>query len=489
MRCHDRNRLLPILIALGLSACRVGPEHVPPDAAPLVEAGWRQAIATDGPLTADGQELDRWWQSFGSDDLDALAERLLEQNLSLREAAERAIQARARAGIAGATRLPQLDGTAGYFRAGTGAESLNFQGPPPGRELSLFTAGLSAAWELDLWGRVARSVESAEAGVDIAVEDQRAAAVALLAELAAAYVDAHTLRERLAVTERSIAIQQQTEQLALVRWNAGSGTELDARQAERQLAETRAVRPELERALRATENRIAVLVGSRPADDLVPTTDALTLPPSIGVGVPADLLARRADVRRAERRLAQAVAAVGIAEADRYPRITLLGSVALQSSEFDSLFTGRDALAWSLGPSLTVPLFTGDRLDQQVLLRESQVREAHLAFERTLLEAIAEVESAAEGVVRTRERVTELERAVAAAERSSSLARALYTAGSQSLLQALDAERAELAVTDALLAARQAALARTVDLYRALGGGFAPRPASTDDTDSHGAFR
>jgi NodT family efflux transporter outer membrane factor (OMF) lipoprotein len=424
-------------------------------------------------VTAERSALALWWQKLGSTELDALAQQLLRQNLSLAEARQRVVAARARRGIAHAERLPQVDAGAGYTRAGTGDESLNFVGPPPGRDVSVYSASLDAGWELDLWGRVARLVEAADADIEVTVEDYRDAAVSLLAELALAYVDATTLHERLATLQRSIDLQTETVRLAQSRFDAGTGARLDVEQSRRELEQTRARVPQLERDLAAAENRIAVLVGERPADGLVAAATPLTLPPGIGRGVPADLLERRADVRRAERALAAAVARIGAAEAERYPSISITGTVALRAMDLDTLASS-DALAYSVGPSLTVPVFRGGLIESEVQLREADAEGARIAFERALLAAIGEVEDAAVGVARTRERAQALAAAAEAARRTATMAQQLYDAGLRDLLQVIDAQRAQVAVEDDLLVARQAAFAQTIGLYRALGGGFEP---------------
>jgi NodT family efflux transporter outer membrane factor (OMF) lipoprotein len=332
----------------------------------------------------------------------------------------------------------------------------------------------TAAWELDLWGRVGRLVEAADAEIDVAVEDYRGAAVSLLAELALAYVDARTLGERLNVLSRNVALQRETARLARSRFDAGNGSRLDVDQAERELAVTRARVPELRRQLRASENRIAILIGERPQDGLVTSKQSLRLPPTVGIGLPADLLARRADVRRAERALAASVARIGAAEAERYPRISISGTFALQSQDAESLLRPADSLSYSFGPNLRIPLYTGGRIDGEVRLREVGAEAARIAFERTLLEAVEEVENAGEGVVRTRERVARLEAAAQAARSTVTLAQELYQAGVRNLLQVVDAQRAQVAIEEALLVARQAAFVQTIDLYRALGGGWEP---------------
>ena len=471
---HRRTRaagaafLAPLALLAG--GCHVGPDYQPPDVSARTDAAWR---TPSGPaITEQRTELVRWWERLGSPELDALATRLVHENLSLAEARQRVVTARANRGIVHADRLPQVRGGLGYVRAGTGDESLNFQGPPPGTNVDLYSASLAAGWEIDLWGRVARLVEAADADIDVAVEDYRDAAVSLLAELALAYVDARTLHDRLDVVRRNIDLQQETVRLAQSRFDAGNGSRLDVEQSQRELELSRSLVPELERGLRAAENRIAILVGERPADGFVAARDELTLPPAIGIGLPADLLARRADVRRAERALCAAVARIGAAEAERYPRITISGTVALQSMDIENFGHGTDALAYSVGPNLSIPLFEGGRIDSRVQQRESLAQGARIEFERSLLGAIGEVEDAAEGVVRTRQRVARLESAAESARQTVTLARQLYQAGVQSLLQVVDAERAQVAIEDGLAVARQSAFVQSIDLYRALGGGW-----------------
>ncbi|MBK7644416.1 MAG: efflux transporter outer membrane subunit [Planctomycetes bacterium] len=475
------------MAALLLAACKAGPDYARPDVAARTDAAWREPAGA--AVNSERIALARWWEKFGSPELSGLATQLVSQNLSLAQARQRVVTSRARRGIADAARLPQLNGGASYTRAGTGNESLNFQGPPPGQDVDVYSASMTAGWELDLWGRVARLVEAADAQIDVAVEDYRDAAVSLLAELALAYVDANTLHQRIDVLGRNVELLEQTLRLAQSRLDAGLGARIDVEQAQRELESTRARLPELQQALAQAENRIAVLVGERPRDEFVHAADALSLPPAVGLGLPADLLARRADVRRSERRLAAASASLGASEAERYPSIWISGTLALRARDFDTLGSGAPALSYSVGPGLSVPLFSGGRIQSDIATSRSELETARIDFERALLTAVGEVESSASGVVHTRERAQRLEAAATSARKTVELAQELYQSGSRSLLQLVDAQRALVSSEDALLLARQAALAQTITLYRALGGGFEPieldgtlRP--TDSTES-----
>ena len=202
-----------------------------------------------------------------------------------------------------------------------------------------------------------------------------------------------------------------------------------------------------------------------------PAGSLATLPGAIGLGLPADLLSRRADVRRAEREYAAAFYEIGAAEAERYPRVSLGGTFALQAGETESLFDAK-SFVYSVGPSVTLPLFEGGRIGANVRVQKAQAEQARLRYVRAVLRAVGETESAARGVVETRKRVADLERAVAAANKGVTLADELYRLGVRGILQLIDAQRELVAVEDELLLARQSAAQETVSLYRALGGGW-----------------
>jgi multidrug efflux system outer membrane protein len=453
-------------------ACKVGPDYSRPDLEQRTSPAWRRP--TGAAVSTERMDLACWWERFGSPELSSLAARLVSQNLSLAEARQRIVSARARRGIVNADRLPAVNGGAAYLRAGTGDQSVNFQGPPPGSDVDFYSLSMTAGWELDLWGRVARMVEAADADIDVAVEDYRDAAVSLLAELALAYVDATTLHQRIEVVGRNVALEEETLRLAQSRLDAGNGARLDVEQAQREFETTRALLPQLAQELAAAENRIAVLVGDRPRDGLVSAGGALELPVTLGLGVPADLLSRRADVRRSERRLCAATALIGASEAEHYPTISLGGTLALQAQDASTLFDGASALSYSLGPRLAIPLFAGGRIESEVATRKSEAETARIGFERVLLGAVEEVENAATGVVRTRERLDRLSAAEEAARAAVDMAQESYKVGSSALLQVIDTQRAQVAAQDAVLLARQSAFVQTIDLYRALGGGFEP---------------
>jgi multidrug efflux system outer membrane protein len=464
-----------VILALAivvLAGCSVGPDYAKPDLRHEYAEAWRTELVT-GPTTSltPSSPTAAWWRSFGDPELERLVGALGEGNLTLAEARERIVEARARRGIVNAERLPQVDLSAEYLRAGTGDKGLAFQGAPPGVDTDLYGVGAMAGWEVDLWGRVARLAEAADRDIEASVESYRDAAVSLVAELTLSYVDVRALGHRLELLDRNVELLEKSLALAKSRYQAGTGTELDVTQARRLLQHTQAREPELRRALAVATDEVAVLLGRPPADGLV-GPGAMPQPPAlVGMGLPADLITRRADVRRAERQYAATVARVGAAEGERYPRLKLFGQLSLQTGNAADL-VDPEALVYSLGPSLTFPLFAGGRIESNVRVQKSKAEQARIALEKTLLDAVAEVENAAAGVVQTQKRVELLAGAADDARRSVDLAEQLYRAGTRDLLQVVDAQRELVEVEDELVVARRDALDEIVRLYRALGGGW-----------------
>lgn len=430
---------------------------------------WRASAPAISNATQRADEL-AWWRTFDDPVLSDLAERGLKANLELAAARERIVQAQARRGVVDADRLPRLDFEGSYLRAESGDDALAFAAPPPGFETNLFAAGIVAGWELDLWGRVQRLVDAADADSLATMELYRDAAVSLLAEIALAYVDVRTLETRQALVEKNVALQQRTLQLAEVRYRAGNGPELDVTQARRLLRRTLARVPELQRAKNVAENRIAILLGERPRDAIVPPGTMPTPTLSADMGLPADLITRRPDIRQADWAYRAALARADAADAERLPRLTLAGSIRLSADRISD-FTDK-AFVYSFGPQLSFPIFDAHRIDANVRVRVSEAELARLQLEQTLLRAIEEVENAAVGYARKREQIHQLEQAAVAAERSAALSEELYRSGLRDLTQVIDAQRELVSVHDDLAVTRQDLTAQAIRLYRSLGGGW-----------------
>jgi NodT family efflux transporter outer membrane factor (OMF) lipoprotein len=465
------------LLALAAGCAAAGPDYEPPRAE--VPEAWRDAGAEG---TAGGPaDLAAWWRRFGDPVLDHLVERAIGQGLDLREALARVREARALRGGAAADRFPTVDGVVSYRRSGESDETAAgaFAG-----DSDFFSAGLDAAWEVDLWGRVRRSVEAADAGLDASVEDARAVLVTVAAETALRYVELRAFRRRLAVSRGSVALQEESLALARARFETGLAGERDVSQARTSVETTRARIPALEAGARAAENRLAVLLG-RPPGDLAEALAAdrpiPAPPPEVAVGVPADLLRRRADVRRAERLLAAETARIGVAEADLYPRLVLLGRIGVEAEEAPGLGdAGSDA--FSVGPSIRWNLFDGGRARSRIGAQDARAEQALVRWERAVLAALEEAENAMTAFARERERRRLLSEAYGEAARTADLARTQYAEGLSDFQVVVDSQRVLSLLADDLAVSEAAVAANLVALYKALGGGWESAPPGAPGT-------
>ena len=468
MNAPRRSSFAPSLAALLAAGCAaVGPDYEPPRAE--VPAAWREPPGNGG-LAAAPAELAAWWTHFGDPVLDRLVERAARENLDLRTALARVREARALRGIAAGERLPSVDLDAAYQRRG---DSENTPFGAFATEFDRYTISLGAAWEVDLWGRVRRADEAADADLGATIEDARDVFVLVAAETAAAYVDVRAFQRRLDVARTNVALQEQTLALVQARFDAGLVRERDVAQATTNVEATRSRVPALEAGLRAAENRLAVLLGRSPGEmEELARTAPIPVPPArVAVGVPADLLRRRADVRRAERVLAAETARIGVAEGDLYPRLSLLGSLGLEADHVGEVFDG-DSRVFGIGPSLRWNLFDGGRLRNRVRAQDARAEQALLQWQSTVLTALEETENAMTAFVREQARRAALLAAQTQARRSVELARAQYRDGLSDFQPVLDSERT-LAELEDEVAQSEAAIANSlVRLYRALGGGW-----------------
>jgi multidrug efflux system outer membrane protein len=464
-----RNPTLPLfaLAALLSASCASVDEH-DPQSAVQVPAAWHE---TSAGLRAEPAELARWWGRWDDPLLASLVERAALGSLDLRQAVARMREARAWSAIAGGERLPSIDARAAYQRV---RNSQNTAFSFTDQDYDVFSAGFDASWELDLWGRVAHTVAAAEADFEASVEDARDVALSSAAQAAASYVDVRALQRRLELARGNLDLQQQTVQLVRGRFEAGLVGERDLAQALTNLESTRARIPPLEGALRAAENRLAVLVGLAPGALAQELAQAAPIPKHAGelaLGVPAELLRRRPDVRRAERALVAEHARRGIAEAERLPRFTLGGTLGFESEEPGDLIESASS-AFGLGPSLRWTLFDGGRLRQRVEVQDARVEQAQLRWEHSILLALEEAENALTSWVREDARRGALQAAAQQARRAVEFARTQYREGVADFQTVLDSERALTELDDALAQSEGALAAGLVSIYAALGGGW-----------------
>ncbi len=453
------------ILAAGCAA--VGPDYQPPEAA--VPAVWRAETASG--LTAGDAELAHWWRRLEDPVLDALVERVTHQGLDLREALARVREARALRGVAAADWYPTVDADLSYRRVGE-SENTEFGGFVS--DSDLYAAGFDAAWEIDLWGRVRRSVEAADADLQATIEDARDVEVTLVAETAANYVQLRAFQARVAIARTNVALQEETLALVQARFEAGLVGERDVAQAQTNVETTRSRVPALEIGLRAAENRLAVLLGLAPgalAAELAETRPIPVPPAEVAVGVPADLLRRRADVRRVERGLAAETARIGVAQGDLYPRLTLFGNIGFASQDSSDLFESTSGV-FGIGPSIRWNLFDGGRLRGRVEAQDARAEQALVRWERAVLVALEETENAMTAFVHEQARRRSLVEAAFHARRAVEFAQTQYGEGISDFQTVLDSERALADLEDELAQSDAAVATNLVVLYKALGGGW-----------------
>ena len=469
-----RSALGIVLLAAwcGTAACATaGPDYIRPesplpDGAPLPDS-WR-AQALSGLDTGEAR-LQRWWELFDDPTLVRLVERAQTANPDVRLAVARVLESRALVGVAAGERLPFVDATGGLSVA-RGSTATLPAGVNPEID-TLASVGVDLSWEFDLFGRISRSIEAALADYNASVEDVRDVLVSLSAAVALNYIDARTLQERLVVTRDNVRAQEESLQLTRDRFAAGLTSELDVAQAESNLYDTESRIPALERALTAAFNRLAILLAEPPGaltGDLQ-AGGAIPAPrESATIGIPADLVRQRPDVRRAERRLAAQTARIGVATADLYPRFSLGGSFSFDAGNIGDA-TG---FGWSILPGLRWNLFDRARIRSRIDVEEARATQSLVDYERTMLNALEEVEDAMVAYGREQERRARLRRAVAASERAVALVRTQYLAGLTDFQNVLDSQRTLFALGDQLEDANGAVVQHLVRLYSALGGGW-----------------
>jgi len=367
-RRHDAYGLAVTLLAA--SGCMIGPDYARP---PAPTAG-RWIEAEHAALRTESADTPRWWEVFGDPVLGRLVAIAHAENLTLRAAGLRVLQAQARRGVAIGGLFPQTQQLSGsYTRTRL---SLNNQ-PVLDRDLDSFQAGFDAAWEIDLWGRFRRAIEAADAELLAAVADYDDVLVSLVAEVATTYVQIRVLDERIALARANVGVQRDSLEIATVRFEAGGTSELDVQQARTLLADTEASIPQLEIQRRQADDSLCVLLGVSPGDlaDLLGTSIGIPAAPvAIAVGIPANLLRRRPDVERAERQVAAQSARIGVAKADLLPRFQLIGSVGLSAEDAANFFEGHSFEAFG-GPRFDWPILNYGRITNAVRVEDATFQE------------------------------------------------------------------------------------------------------------------
>ncbi|CAM5210910.1 Efflux transporter, outer membrane factor (OMF) lipoprotein, NodT family OS=Bosea thiooxidans OX=53254 GN=SAMN05660750_02428 PE=3 SV=1 [Bosea thiooxidans] len=445
-----------LISALSLGACAVGPDYAPP----ALDLPQRWSAATSGPRAPRPSE---WWRSLRDPTLNALIEQAIAGNLDVAQAKARIREARATREQAVGALFPQVDAGAVATRSRSALVTRNS-----------FRAGFDASWEIDLFGARDRAVEAATYGTDAAFDDLDTVMLTLIGDVASTYVETRGLQARIALARSTARTQRETEALTRTRFRAGDISAIDTARATAQAAGTESQIPLLEASLAQNQHRLAVLTGRPPAamapyfarPAAVPATPA---PPR--AGIPADVLRRRPDVRSAERLLAQATARIGQAEANRYPSVSLTGSISTSALKLGDL-AKNSAIGWSIGPSLSVPIFNGGELAAAVDAARAQRDRQDAALRLAVLTALQDVEDSLVGLRQERRRLGSLSEAATASTEAARLSRALYTSGTASFLDVLEAQRSQYAAEELLIQSRVALATQFIALNKALGGGW-----------------
>jgi len=474
-----------------LAACTVGPDYEPPDfTAETVPDRWRTTVETE--MAADTTDLEMWWVSFNDTLLTDLIRKAEFGNLDLQAAVGRVAEARAIRGVAKGGYWPDivLGGAYSYQKISEngiqGAASV--QPPIDGGEGGGLSIGdpfdswifsLDLSWEIDLFGRIRRTVEAADAQLQASVEDYRDVLVTLYAEVGSAYVDARAFQTRLDFATQNVEAQESSLELTRDRFNAGLTSALDVAQAEQNLAQTQSTIPSLEIGLERSLNRLAVLLGEAPGNlhDELQAHSGLPRPDDqVAYGIPADLLRRRPDIRQAERLLASQTARIGIATADLYPTLSLGGTVGLEALDFDNLGDG-GSVFWSIVPKISWPIFTGGKIRNRIRAEEARTQQALAFYEQTVLRALEEVQNALVAYGQEKLRRDRLFDAVAASQRAVNLVETQYLSGLTNFQNFLDSQRSLFRQQDELAASAGQVVNNLITLNRALGGGWSPGQA------------
>jgi len=461
-----RNCTALLSAALLLSGCTVGPNYKRPVVA--VPPTYRGAVPDETAQTDTATLGDQKWRDiFQDEQLRALIRISLQQNYDVRIAASRVLEANAQLGITRADQFPTLGAGAGIGDVRTAQAKFL-----PKFETSIGQVNLSAAWELDFWGKFRRATEAARANLLASKWARQEVVSTLVANVADAYFQLRALDLQLEISKRTLDSRQESLHLTRILANGGATSLLDVRQAEQLVFTAGAEIPTLEQQVEQQENFLSILLGQNPGD--IPRGQTLTeqrQPPQVPPGLPSSLLERRPDIRQAEEQLVAANAEIGVARAAYFPDISLSGSGGFQSSALTDLFSG-PAGAWSFGASLAQPIFTGGRLRSGVRLAEAQQQTATLFYQQSIQEAFRSVSDALVAYRKTREFRAQQELLFESAKDAARLSQMRYTGGATGYLEVLTNETNAFSAELGLVQARLNELLALVQLYEALGGGW-----------------
>ena len=465
--------LVPALLAF--SGCMVGPDFVRPKT--TVSPTWLDA--GDQRVKTGPSEYRNWWNGFNDPALDRLVERAYRENLSLRSAGVRVLQARAQLGIAIGDFFPQTQqgiGSVQYIRTSDrGAIAAGFGGIDYWQS----QVGLQASWELDFWGKFRRTIQSADASLLSSLADYDNTLVTLTADVANSYITIRTAEERIRIARENVGTQEESLKIAEARFKYGTVTQLDVEQARTSLLNTQATIPPLATQLRQARDALSVLLGMPPSDlsDLLGGSSAIPVsPPQVIVGIPTDLLRRRPDIRSAELQAAAQSAQIGVARADLFPAFSLTGNFVFLSTNLGS-FSLSDMFRWGsrsvqVGPTVQWNIFNYGQITNNVRVQDAKLQALLLTYQNAVLSAQQDVEDNLAAFLRAQDRAQLLAQSVTSAQTAVTLALRQYREGVTDFTTVLTAQQALLNQQDSLASTLGTISTSLVGVYRALGGGW-----------------
>lgn len=463
-------RFLSALALLAFSACAVGPKYQRPEVATPQE--YRFAMS---PQEAASIADLPWWDMYRDPILQGLLREALENNQDLRVAAARVAEAAALVGVARADFFPQI----GLQAAGSYGQQLPKNYAPNTGPAGRFRADVGLSWELDIWGRVRNATDAASAELLATEEGRRAVVLTLVSDVAQTYAELMELDVELQISQRNTATRQGTLDLFTTRSDGGVGNDLEVNQARADLAVTAAAIPSTERFIALKESQMSVLLGRPPVSIPRAKSPPSEIPVTLPMGVPASLLERRPDVRAAEDRVMSATSSVGVAIANRLPKLSLDGLIGLAGPTLPTMFSAA-GLIWGVGGSLIAPIIDGGRLSSEEQAARERLSGFVAQYRQAVLTAWREVSDAAVSVRKLHEVAVQQEIQVTASLTAERLARLRYEGGVSSYLDVLDAQRSSFNAELSLSQTRKDQMVAMVQLYRALGGGWQdPTPATS----------
>ncbi|WP_419758233.1 efflux transporter outer membrane subunit [Acidisoma sp.] len=488
-----------------VSGCTVGPDFHHPTS-PYNPLSW---FAGRPPANAASQPVPQpidveWWESFHDPELDSLEQRAAAQNLDVLTATVRLTEARANAGITAAAFFPSVTGSASAADYKASNNGLQLGGGSSGgasgaaaapvsneiNPLSLYQYGFDATWTLDIWGKVRRQVEAGNADVEVSEVDRRGTLIQTIAEVARDYIQLRNAQSLLRIDEDNVRTARNLLSLTMQRATAGLTDELDVAQEQAQLTTTEATIPQAQDQVASYINALSLLLGEPPRalqSELATAEPVPPTPRAIPIGLPSELLRRRPDIVEAEANLHVATANIGVAVANFFPTVDLLGLFDIQSTQTSDLFT-LASRTYLLGGMVSVPVFEGGRLVETLHLRRAQQKEAVINYDKTVLSAFSDVDNDLTDYEKEQERRHLLRQAVAANERAFNLAQQRYTEGIATYIDVLNAQQAVLSSQSSYQNSTAAVSTDLVALYLALGGGWEDTfPTPSNEREPNGS--